>query len=185
MQLANSNPPYGVDSLPALSKCHNLRFLDLDLVADPISITSLENAVRNLKKLATLRLPHHSLDCPSTTAETNPTSTSVNWPASLREIQISGAFSESDLSAVSWPRNLTTLTLNGCRDLSVGTLGKLLSRPHLRTSLKHLTITNLNERLTPVSINTIPFALHRLEFLSAPGDLVEDTFFWYPLFLYS
>lgn len=101
----------------------------------------------------------------------------MNWPASLQKIQVIGAFSESDLSTVSWPPNLTTMTLTDCEDLSFDSLGTLLSSPHLGTTLKRLTITDTCDGLTPECLNLIPAYLPELEFLNVPVDLVHDPFF--------
>jgi hypothetical protein len=69
------------------------------------------------------------------------------------------------------------LTLKNCSDLSVSNLGSLISSPHLATSLSRLTISGANRNLSPESINAIPAFLPRLNFLSIPGDLVEESFF--------
>lgn len=130
-----------------------------------------------LEKLETLRLPYDSLDCLSTNIEADSTCGNMSWPASLHDILMGGAFSESILSTISWPPNLTSLELENCEDLSVDTLGALLSTPHLGRTLKSFTITERNDMLTPESINIIPALLPALEYLSVPGDLVKDSFF--------
>ena len=52
-----------------------------------------------------------------------------------------------------------------------------MSSPQLSRCLSRLTILGFNRNLQPQSINAIPAFLPGLEFLSVPGDLVEETFF--------
>lgn len=52
-----------------------------------------------------------------------------------------------------------------------------MSSPQLSRCLSRLTISGFNRNLQPQSINAIPAFLPGLEFLSVPGDLVEETFF--------
>ena len=52
-----------------------------------------------------------------------------------------------------------------------------MSSPQLGESLQRLTISGSNRGLTPESINAIPAFLPKLNFLSVPGDMVEDSFF--------
>ncbi|GMF70766.1 unnamed protein product [Aspergillus oryzae var. brunneus] len=52
-----------------------------------------------------------------------------------------------------------------------------MSSPQLGESLQRLTISGSNRGLTPESINAIPAFLPNLNFLSVPGDMVEDSFF--------
>ncbi|RJE20710.1 F-box domain protein [Aspergillus sclerotialis] len=161
---------FASNSLPALSKCHNLKHLDLFLVGDAIPFAQLKKTLQHLTKLTTLRLPR-------STALTVQDTTSIDWPPNLKRLQLSGSFEPSAISSFAWPPNLTNLALRSCRDLSVNALGSLASSPQLSARLKCLTISNTNRNLQPESINAIPAFLPGLSFLSVPGDLVEETFF--------
>ncbi|KNG88802.1 F-box domain protein [Aspergillus nomiae NRRL 13137] len=161
---------FSISSLPALSKCTNLRNLDLALVHEAISFTNLKQAISRLHKLVTLRLPQ-------STILTDPESAKVPWPPSLHRLQISGRFNPLLIPTFSWPPALTSLALKNCSDLSVSNLSSLMSSPQLGESLQRLTISGSNRGLTPESINAIPAFLPKLNFLSVPGDMVEDSFF--------
>lgn len=80
------------------------------------------------------------------------------------------------MSSFPWPRTLTTLTLKNCSDLSMSSLGSLMSNPQLAT-LKRFIVSGSNRNLQPESINAIPVFLPELSSLSIPGDLVNDSFF--------
>ncbi|KAE8160348.1 hypothetical protein BDV40DRAFT_313980 [Aspergillus tamarii] len=161
---------FSISSLPALSKCTNLRNLDLALVHEAIPFLNLKQAISRLHKLVTLRLPQ-------STILTDPESTKVPWPPSLHRLQISGRFNPLLIPTFSWPPALTSLTLKNCSELSVSNLSSLISSPQLGESLQRLTISGSNRGLTPESVNAIPAFLPNLNFLSVPGDMVEDSFF--------
>ncbi|THC91596.1 hypothetical protein EYZ11_008939 [Aspergillus tanneri] len=157
-------------SLPALSKCVNIRTLDLSLVGDPIPFTNLHQAINQLRKLVTLRLPR-------STILTVPESSTIEWPPLLHRLQLSGRFNPLVMPTFTWPPSLTSLSLKNCSDLSVSNLGSLMSSPRLNHSLQQLTISGANRGLQTESINSILAFLPRLISLSIPGDMVEDTFF--------
>lgn len=130
-------------------------------------------ALGTLENLTTLYLPRHGLNIPPT-----PTATAdMSWLDSLQEIQVSGLFSDSALSTISWPHNLSAMTLVECDDLFVETLAFMLNSPNLGWSLKRLAISKFNDCHVPGCIEIIPSVLPALEFLSIPGDVVENSFF--------
>ncbi|RHZ68149.1 F-box domain protein [Aspergillus thermomutatus] len=161
---------FAVNSLPALSKCTNLRHLDLSLVVDPIPFPDLKKSLSRLPRLRTLRLPHSTnLDVPD--------SSRTEWPPLLHKLQLSGHFSATTIPSFSWPPALTSLTLKNCTDLSVTSIACLLSSPQLSETLRHLAISNANRGLEPGSINAVTAFLPDLTSLSVPGDMVDETFF--------
>lgn len=161
---------FAVNSLPALSKCTNLRHLDLSLVADPIAFPNLKKALSRLPRLRTLRVPRSTnLDVPD--------SSRAEWPPLLHKLQLSGNFSATTIPSFSWPPALTSLTLKNCTDLSVTSIACLFSSPQLSETLKHLTISYANRGLEPGSINAVTAFLPNLTYLSVPGDMVDETFF--------
>ncbi|PYH95553.1 hypothetical protein BO71DRAFT_482847 [Aspergillus ellipticus CBS 707.79] len=162
---------FAVNSLPALSKCTKLRYLDLSLVGDPIPFPNLKKALSGLSKLTTLRLP-----ISTTLTDYSHSAPTIDWPPNLHRLQLSGQFVSLAIAAFPWPRTLTSLTLKNCTDLSVSNLGSLMSNPRLAT-LKRLVISGFNRNLQPESINAVPVFLPELISLSVPGDLVNDSFF--------
>ncbi|KAL4892983.1 F-box domain protein [Aspergillus ambiguus] len=165
---------FSTNSLPALSKCLNLRQLDLSLVGDPIAFPSLKKALHRLTRLVSLRLPQSTTL--TTDRDSDSDSDSTAWPPHLHRLQLSGRFSPQTIPLFAWPPALTSLALKNT-DCTVEHIASLLSSPHLSHSLTRLTISNANRFLTPDSINAIPAFLPNLVFLSVPGDLVEDPFF--------
>ncbi|KAJ9210176.1 hypothetical protein DTO166G4_8188 [Paecilomyces variotii] len=159
---------FAINCLASLSKCNNLRYLDLYLVRESIPFTSLKKSLSNLEKLTTIRLPR------STSLNVSD-STNIKWPSNLQRLQLSGSF-PSSIGSFSWPDRLTSLTLRSCEDLSVAPMSSLLSSPQLSRTLKRLTILE-NRRLDPASIKAVPIFLPQLKFLSVPGGLVDDSFF--------
>ncbi|KAL4781506.1 hypothetical protein BJX76DRAFT_15453 [Aspergillus varians] len=160
---------FALNSLPALAKCSKLRHLDLALVATPIPFRDLRKSLSNLPNLQTLRLPQ-------STAITNTDSFGIPWPPHIRRLQFSGHFSADHMQSFRWPPSLTSLTLKNCTDLSLPNLTSLMCSPDLNRTLKRLTISGLNRRLSPESITSILALIPSLSFLSIPGDMVDSTF---------
>ncbi|KAL4921018.1 hypothetical protein BDW62DRAFT_175766 [Aspergillus aurantiobrunneus] len=160
---------FASNSLPALAKCSKLRYLDLSLVATPIPFRDLKRSLSNLPNLQTLRLPQ-------STSITNSDSCAVPWPPHLRRLQFSGHFSADAIRSFRWPTSLTSLTLKNCSDLSLPNISSLMCSPDLNRTLKRLTISGLNRRLSPESITSILALIPALSFLSVPGDMVDSTF---------
>lgn len=169
LQTVSDNSYNSVNSLPALSKCTNLRILDLSLVADPIPFPNLKKALNRLSRLTLLKLPRSTdLDPPETSL--------TAWPPLLHKLQISGHFSLATIPAFSWPNALTSLTLKNCADLSVTSIACLFSSAQLN-SLRRLTISHANRGLEPGSVNAVTAFLPDLTFLNVPGDIVDETLF--------
>ncbi|KAL4749695.1 hypothetical protein BDW72DRAFT_177677 [Aspergillus terricola var. indicus] len=161
---------FAVNSLPSLAKCSKLRHLDLSLVATPIPFKDLRRSLSNLANLQTLRLPQ-------STSITGTESFGIPWPQNLRRVQFSGHFSAEPMRSFRWPTSLTSLILKNCSDLSLSNISSLMCSPDLNRTLKRLTISGLNRRLSPESITSILALIPALSFLSIPGDMVDNTFF--------
>ncbi|KAL2816790.1 hypothetical protein BDW59DRAFT_136215 [Aspergillus cavernicola] len=163
---------FALNSLPALSKCSKLHFLDLSLVATPIPFRDLKKSISNLQNLQALRLPQSTS---ITNSESN--SFEIPWPPHLRRVQFSGYFTAAVMHSFPWPPSLTSLALKNCSDLSLSNLSSLMCSPDLSRTLKRLTISGQNRYLSPECINAILAFIPALSFLSIPGDMVDDTFF--------
>ncbi|GAD92109.1 F-box domain protein [Paecilomyces variotii No. 5] len=160
---------FAINCLASLSKCSNLRYLDLYLVRESIPFTSLKKSLSNLEKLTTVRLPCYTSINVSDCAN-------IKWPSNIQRLQLSGSFPIPSIDSFIWPDRLTSLTLRSCEDLSVGPMTSLLSSPQLGRSLKRLTVLE-NRGLQIASINAIPIFLPQLKFLSVPGGTVDNSFF--------
>ncbi|KAL2849514.1 hypothetical protein BJY01DRAFT_210780 [Aspergillus pseudoustus] len=161
---------FASNSLPSLSKCLKLRFLDLSLVASPMLFKDLKKSLSSLEDLRTLRLPQ-------STSVMESDSFNIPWPPHLRRLQFSGHFLAAPMRTFPWPPSLTTLTLKNCADLSLTNLSSLMCSPDLSRTLKRLTISGQNRHLSADSITSILAMVPELSFLSIPGDMVDGTFF--------
>ncbi|KAL4952575.1 hypothetical protein BDW69DRAFT_195526 [Aspergillus filifer] len=161
---------FGSNSLPAIAKCSKLRYLDLSLVITPIPFKDLKRSLSNLSRLQTLKLPHAN-------SVTDTESIGIPWPPQLRRMQFSGHFSADAIRSFRWPPSLTSLTIKNCADLSLSNLSSLMCSPDLNRTLKRLTISGLNRRLSPEAITSLLALTPALSYLSIPGDMVDGTFF--------
>ncbi|KAF2421104.1 F-box protein, partial [Tothia fuscella] len=76
---------FGINCLAALSKCINLRTLDLSLLSESISYKELSSTLRSLTQLSTLKFPR------SATKDTDRSPpVSVTWPPHLSTLSLSG-----------------------------------------------------------------------------------------------
>ncbi|EED20190.1 F-box domain protein [Talaromyces stipitatus ATCC 10500] len=165
---------FSVNCLSPLSKCTNLRYLDLSLVHEPLSFESIIKSIRSMKRLITFRSPA------SMRITHEPFSKHTEypkWPPNLTTLQLSGTIETSSMDTFHWPENITQLCLKNCLTLSLEVMTAILSNPQLGTKLKRLTISTYNRGLQPECIHLIPAFLPNLVFLSIPGDLVQDMFF--------
>ena len=121
---------YRINCLAALSKCTNLRFLDLSFVSESIDISDLLHSTASLPKLEILHLPR------SSGHETyKRIIRGVAWPTKLRELRISGGLSDEFVSFITaLPQSVSSLSIGNCPRLSMLTIRPLLEirGPQLR-----------------------------------------------------
>ena len=123
-----------VNCLAALSKCSNLRRLDLSLVSESIAMSDLLRSTSTLSKLEILYLPR------SSTHGSSEDVLKYDWPTKLRELYISGGIrDESVLDLSTLPRSLIHLSISNCPHLSMLFVGPLLK--HTGSQLQYLEIT--------------------------------------------
>ncbi|RDW57528.1 F-box protein [Aspergillus mulundensis] len=161
---------FASNSLPSLTKCSKLRYLDLSLVTTPIPFKDLRRSLSNLTNLQALRLPQSN-------SVPDSESFGIPWPPNLSRVQFSGHFSAEPIRSFRWPASLTSLTIKNCYDLSLSNLSSFMCSLDLSNSLKRLIISGSNRRLSPESITSILILVPGLSFLSVPGDMVDGTFF--------
>ena len=110
-----------INCLAALSKCTNLRFLDLSFVSESIAILDLLHSTAGLPKLEILHLPR------SSGHGTDNNTTRVAWPTKLRELRISGGLSDESVSYLTaLPQSVSSLSIGNCPRLSMLTIRPLL-----------------------------------------------------------
>lgn len=158
-----------VNCLAALSKCSNLRRLDLSFVSESISMADLLRSTSLLPKLESLHLRTYfrrlsssqvqtmglvtclknvisvdtfqgsnvplgtnmltpkSSKARSSAHDTNRDSLMCKWPATLRELHISGGIHDEPLASLSsLPPSLSSLSIGNCPHLSILSIGRIL-----------------------------------------------------------
>lgn len=160
-----------VNSLAALSKCRNLRYLDLSYICGSLNLVDFFKAISKLSRLECLRFPRTSFF--------DQTVPSVVWPPGLTEIYLSGQHRQGLLPCFSTlPPTLTSLSLSNCRlDSNLYTsfihpLVQLLG-PKLRT----LRIFNLLTSLDDTRLDNILRLLPVIRSLSVSVELITKAFF--------
>ena len=157
---------------PALSKCTQLRILDLSLVAEQPPLPDLFKTISHLDNLHTLRLPrssgfgvHHK---PS----------SFTWPPNLHELCLSGGIDAHFLHGiVSFPPTLRHLAIENCPSAKTHAVTHLL-RKIVRPlpNLESLRIAHM-PRISRYALDNVLLFLPQLKSLSVSTDYVSDAVF--------
>jgi hypothetical protein len=121
-----------INSLAPLSKCKEMTYLSLGLVADSFALSDLKKTISHLDKLETLDLP------PTITITDD--GSSEDWPPNLRWLQLGGIFELQAMPAFRWPKRLEGLTLVDCEWVT-SVLDSISMNPHVCATLRDLTIT--------------------------------------------
>lgn len=122
-----------VNCLAALSKCSNLRRLNLSFVSESIAMSDLLRSTSTLLKLESLHLPRSSAHDSSRDVLI------YSWPSKLRELHISGGLhDESALGLSTLPRSLSYLSIGNCPHLSMLFISPLLKQ--IGSQLQYLEI---------------------------------------------
>lgn len=153
-----------INSLAPLSKCKELSHLSLSLVAEPIALSALKKAISSLNKLESLELPSSMFITDGGSGE--------DWPHNLKSLQVGGKFDIEAMSSFRWPKNLISLTLSGCDNLSSFVLENILINEQLCTTLRSLTISRSNREMFADRPSGILEALFTLKSLRIPIDLL-------------
>lgn len=157
---------FSINSLAPLSKCKELSYLCLNLVAEPIPLSAIKKAISSLDKL-------QSLELSSSTFITDDSS-SEDWPPNLTCLQVGGQFDVVKMSSFRWPANLVSLSFCGCEDLDTSVLEQILINDQLCTTLIQLTIHHSNREMFDEGPSGILSELLALKSLRIPVDLLYD-----------
>ncbi|KAI2085138.1 hypothetical protein LOZ36_004253 [Ophidiomyces ophidiicola] len=165
-------PAYSISSinLPSVAKCQKLRILDLSLVVTELTLSEIKTATKSISSLTTLRLPRET----SLTLSSN----DIPWPPNLTTLQFGGDdpadipdFSKS----FSWPEKLSSLTLHGCKRLTLDSIFAIFENDLFRQNLRRLRITDDNYKLHfRIMADFLPL-VPKLTFLSLPGSDINST----------
>ncbi|KAJ5944035.1 hypothetical protein N7516_004203 [Penicillium verrucosum] len=154
---------FSINSLAPLSKCKELSYLCLDLVAEPIPLSAIKKAISGLDKLQSLELP--------SSAFITDDGSSGDWPPNLTHLQVGGQFNVEKMPSFRWPANLTSLSLYRCEDLSTSVLEQILINDQICTTLIQLTIHRINRHMFDERPSEILSGLIALKSLRIPVDL--------------
>jgi hypothetical protein len=174
--------------LAPLSKCSNLRSLDLALCKGDIKFTALIKAVRKLEKLISLRLPQPFQFDDAYPIMKRSNFTENIWPPHLQHLEFRGNFSSLHLDpdpdfdffkSFHWPDSLTCLTINTNDDWDRFKINLMLQNSQLSNYLRSLTIyPDHHDSLckSSVWIDRILTFLPRLRFLSLQACTFDDQY---------
>ncbi|KAJ5174757.1 uncharacterized protein N7482_000634 [Penicillium canariense] len=156
-----------VNGLAAISKCRELRHLDLRLVRGrSIDFPRIKKAVSNLQQLRSLFLP--------ATMEMTPTDSSAGeWPPRLSYMTVGGYFNPELMPTFNWPPNISKLQLRYCTELDTPVLKNIFSNEQLRTSLKGLILNNTNWEMFSEEESDVLYSLPNLDYLKMPLDFMK------------
>ncbi|KAK4495112.1 hypothetical protein PRZ48_013439 [Zasmidium cellare] len=163
---------FGTNSFAALSKCEQLRVLDLSLVSESPPLFELLKTVSRLDNLTTFRLPRSS----GFSTDVNPAS--IAWPRRLENLALSGGIDAHFMHGiVAFPSTLRSLTIEHCPSAKGFALMHML-RAAVRPlpNLEILRLANL-PRLTGSSMDNILFVLPGLTRLSISVDYITPAIF--------
>lgn len=180
---------FAINCFAALSKCSNLRTLDLSLVCEAVSISDLAHALAKLPVLHTLHFPRTSSDSDFFDA------TTIAWPP-LEELYLSGTVKghfikgliREDTLSSRLPTTLTTLSLAHCPSLTTSDLTALLRAVgHQLTaltventrSLRHTAMDRVLD-LCP-KLKSLRVSLDYVTFMFVYRDPDEQRFLNHPL----
>lgn len=168
----NNAKIHRINCLAALSKCSNLRHLDLQFVSESIPMSDLLRTLSALSKLDTLHLPR------SSTHEASRDVMRHNWPAKLRDLHISGGVrDESTLCLSTLPPSVTRLSISSCPHLSMLAIRPLLQE--IGAQLQYLEIVAPIPALAlgHKPLNGVMDMVPNLRYLKISLDFLGPVFF--------
>lgn len=138
---------FAINCWASLSKCHELRVLNLSLISEAINYQSLNQTMRKLPELIELYLPRagNSYD------DYGGLSMLVKWPPKLQHLQLSGSVHGKFMMDMrnqpeNFPNTLTSISIAHCPRLTSADIRPLLE--------------NLSSRLTSVTLRNLPEVKH-------------------------
>ncbi|KAJ6092751.1 hypothetical protein N7486_008040 [Penicillium sp. IBT 16267x] len=159
---------FSLNGLAALSKCQNLKYLDLSRVGDAsLTFPQLKKAISKLVNLRTLHLPIY-IPLTRTLPTTGP------WPSSLDSMILGGHIDPKIMESFDWPPHVIELTLSKCKNVTVSLLHNILSNDNFQHSLTLFTV-DVDCDVSRVELNESTSALsdlHVLEHIQVPTGLI-------------
>ncbi|GAM87035.1 hypothetical protein ANO11243_050560 [Dothideomycetidae sp. 11243] len=159
---------FSLNCFPALGKCSLLTYLDLSLVSEATSLSTLFDTVADLPRLKELHLPRSA----GFGVTVDPAD--IHWPPALETLGLSGGLDSSFwLGRFQFPKSLTGISVTHCPkldgDCMNGFLATLASAASPR--LKSLTFAHLLH-LDHQSLDSVLYLIPHLSSLSVSLDYV-------------
>ncbi|QSZ32396.1 hypothetical protein DSL72_001970 [Monilinia vaccinii-corymbosi] len=162
---------FAINSFPALSKCTQLRYLDLSLISASISTRLLFQTLKTLQDLETLLFPRSSNRDQKRDDEV------YEWPPKLRALHLAGGVDDHFLRThlLNIPQTLCRLSIQHC---SMAYSPALLSTlEHLGPQLQHLTIRHPMNRMGVGALDYVLLMCSSLTAFRISADFITDAFF--------
>nr|POE58048.1 f-box protein [Quercus suber] len=166
---------FALNCLPPLSKCNNLKALDLSLVSESPPLHNLFKTTAHLEKLVSFRLPRSSGFGGQIKKSEQ---LSQHWPPKLRDLSLSGGIDGLFLhGVVGLPEALQKLTIEHCPLIRTFEMDNLLQRAVI--SLPQLTDVTIRHlpRLSGNALDHLLLLLPQLRRLSISVDYISPAFF--------
>lgn len=171
-----------MNSLAALSKCTNLRSLDLSWVSESIPIEDLFRSIRFLQRLESLCFPRSSGQPKSDKLS------ELDWPPGLRKLNIKGGWPDvSTFNNLQFPSYLSHLSIRYHPRLDTVSLdhvfrtcGAQIRSLEVLAPLPNMTFPGGAHAGAPQPLDYIlkgPIQLPKLGYLKISVDLISDEFF--------
>ncbi|KAJ5551097.1 hypothetical protein N7535_000961 [Penicillium sp. DV-2018c] len=95
-----------------------------------------------------------------------------DWPTSLTDVQVGGAFVRQEMTSFRWPQNIEELALCGCENLTPEVLECIFINEQLSTTLTRLAIHGSNRHMFADRDASSLARLRNLKTLQIPIDLL-------------
>ncbi|KAF3897580.1 F-box domain-containing protein [Trichophyton interdigitale] len=167
-------------SLTPMSKCLNLRIVDLSVLMTIVPFLSIPHAVRNLKHLETLRFPpemsHKGL--PKVNDPHNERSRPLyQWPPKLKRLQLWRVHDSIILGNFIWPETVTAVTIIESNHYPFNTILQTLSTDSARHRLQRVRILSSRQTDEVSIVAPLCFQMEKLKFLSLQGCGCDPGFY--------
>lgn len=159
---------FAINSFAPLSKCANLKLLNLSLISASISLKILFQTLKSLQQLETLFFPRTSGEGKNDSFTTYP------WPPKLKALHLAGGvddmFMIHQLRTI--PDSLEVLSIQHCAQVHTYSLLPVLG--HIGPKLRHLTIRYPMPHFNSGDLNTLLNICPKLKALRISADYISD-----------
>lgn len=162
---------FAINSFPALSKCTQLRYLDLSLISASISTRLLFQSLKTLQDLETLLFPRTSNSDQDRDDEV------YEWPPKLQGLHLAGGVDDHFLRThlLNVPQTLCRFSIQHCTMVYSPAL--LSSLEYLGPQLKHLTIRHPMNRMGVGALDYVLLMCPSLTAFRISADFITDALF--------